>query len=684
MKKRIWKEALKTAAGVVLCLSLMIQPLNVAAVSNHSAEATSEAPQAGEPGAGESRETSAGASAVKPDTTESNMESQDSTEQETSGADMTESESTGQDPAGSDVTETDTEGTAPIESEEVESVSQESEGVSEEEESLTESAALYGARTPHVNYTTHVQTYGWLNAVSDGKMSGTEGQSKRLEAIKIYLSDTPVPGGIEYQTHVQSRGWMNWVANGNLSGTEGLSKRLEAIKIRLTGEMAEKYDVYYRVHSQSFGWLGWAKNGEPSGTMGYAKRLEAIEIRLVEKGQPAPGSTSGTYREDTRVTYQTHVQTYGWLPETSNGKLNGTEGQSKRLEAIKIRLENHSLVEGSIEYRVHCQSYGWMPWVKEGGLAGTENQFKRLEAIEIRLTGEMAKKYDIYYRVHCQSFGWTGWASNGNPAGTEGYAKRLEAIEITFVNKGGKAPGATNNTYYRYATERWGVDVSAYQETVNWSRAKADGVEFAMLRITQKNTSSTGGTVMEDRYFQKNAQGALANGIPIGGYVYCYASTPAEAAAEAEFAVKCLRNYRVTYPIAFDLEVDKHMTTAAKLNNMAMANAYCSVLQKAGYKTVVYGSPSKLRNYFDYGQMASSYGIWLARYRWDVSKDDPEYKNFSLDFSDKETRTMVKNTGYEGGNWTGLTDVRMWQYTEMGRVDGIPGKVDLDLDYTLY
>ena len=74
--------------------------------------------------------------------------------------------------------------------------------------------------------------------------------------------------------------------------SEGLSKRLEGIQIRLTGELAEHYDIYYRVHAQTYGWLGWAKNGEMAGTSGLAKRLEGINIKLVPKGGKAPGSTA--------------------------------------------------------------------------------------------------------------------------------------------------------------------------------------------------------------------------------------------------------------------------------------------------------------------------------------------------------------------------------------------------------
>ncbi len=143
---------------------------------------------------------------------------------------------------------------------------------------------------PVVNYQSHVQDIGWQDTVSDGAVSGTSGQSKRLEAMHISLQN--VSGGIEYRTHVQDIGWMNWVSDGALSGTSGQSKRLEAIQIRLTGAAADQYDVYYRVHAQNYGWLDWAQNGDPSGTAAQSLRLEAIQIVLVPKGGTAPGATA--------------------------------------------------------------------------------------------------------------------------------------------------------------------------------------------------------------------------------------------------------------------------------------------------------------------------------------------------------------------------------------------------------
>ncbi len=297
-----------------------------------------------------------------------------------------------------------------------------------------------------VQYTTHVQTYGWESDwAADGEMSGTEGEAKRLEAIKIKLDNTTVDGGIEYRTHVQSYGWeSDWAADGEMSGTSGEAKRLEAIQIRLTGDMAEKYDVYYRVHAQTYGWLGWAKNGDEAGTAGYGKRLEGIEIVLVKKGEVAPGSTTNAYIEKpVEISYRTHVQSYGWEKDwAENGQSAGTTGLAKRLEAIQIKLDNQAY-SGGISYRTHVQSYGWLDWVGNGAVSGTSGQAKRLEAIQIALNGEVANKYDIYYRVHAQNYGWLGWAKNGQPAGTTGEAKRLEAIEIVLVKKGEAAPGST-------------------------------------------------------------------------------------------------------------------------------------------------------------------------------------------------------------------------------------------------
>lgn len=289
-----------------------------------------------------------------------------------------------------------------------------------------------------VSYKVHRQDYDWEEDwKKDGQTSGTVGEAKRLEAIKIKLPDG-VSGSIEYRTHIQDIGWeKNWSKDGAESGTVGQCKRLEAIQIRLTGEVAENYDVYYSVHAENFGWLGWAKNGEEAGTAGYGYRLEAIKIQLVTKGDKAP-ELIGTIKKAMKarlVGYQTHVQDYGTQAYVYDGATAGTEGECKRMESIRMRLP--SSVNSSIQYRSHVQDIGWeKKWASNGSLSGTEGQCKRLEAIQIKLSGDVAENYDVYYRVHVQDYGWLAWAKNGESSGTEGYAKRLEAIEVRLVPKG--------------------------------------------------------------------------------------------------------------------------------------------------------------------------------------------------------------------------------------------------------
>ena len=285
----------------------------------------------------------------------------------------------------------------------------------------------------YVSYKTHAQDYGWLSKVYDGNISGTTGESKRLEALMISLEGAQYSGSIEYQSHVQDIGWQNWVSNGAISGTTNQSKQIEAIKIKLTGDMSNHYDIYYRVHVQELGWMDWASNGASAGTAGYSYRIEAIQIELVEKGEKAPGNTEKPFVQH-YVSYKTHAQDYGWLSKVYDGNLSGTANQSKKLEAITMALEG-AQYSGNIEYRTHIEDIGWQNWRVNGAMAGTTGQSKGIEAIEIRLTGEMAKHYNVEYRVYVEGKGWQSKMKNGETAGTTGESRQIEAIEITLIEK---------------------------------------------------------------------------------------------------------------------------------------------------------------------------------------------------------------------------------------------------------
>ena len=311
-------------------------------------------------------------------------------------------------------------------------------------------------KVPDINYQTHIQDIGWQGVVKNGEISGTSRRSLRLEGIKMNISNSDLAGSVEYRTHVQEIGWQGYVKDNQLSGTSGKSLRLEAIQIRLTGEIANAYDVYYRVHIEDKGWLNWAKNSESAGSQSAAKRLEAIQIKLVKKGEAAPEGSGKAFligneakRPDEikpNVNYQTHVQNIGWQGVVKNGEIAGTSGKNLQLEAIKINLSDGAL-DGNIEYSTHIQNIGWQDYKANGALSGTTGKNLQLEAIKIKLSGDVSRYYDVYYRVHIQDKGWLNWAANGAPAGSQAASKHLEAIQIKVVRKGETAPKGNGKAF---------------------------------------------------------------------------------------------------------------------------------------------------------------------------------------------------------------------------------------------
>lgn len=301
---------------------------------------------------------------------------------------------------------------------------------------------------PLIKLSSHIQSYGWQETSASSAVSaGTIGEGKRLEALSLSVTG----GKIEYSAHVQSYGWQEYVSDGEVAGSFGQGKRLEAIKIRLSEELEKKYDIYYRVHVQTLGWLDWASNGEPAGTASIAKRIESLQVSIVAKNNPAPGKIDNPfYASLPKLSLFTHIQSQG--NKSTSGILNvsgGTTGIAKRMEGISLAVSD-PLLSGGIEYRVHVQSYGWQPYHSNGGFAGTSGESKRLEAIQIRLTGELATSYDIYYRTHIQKKGWTEWTQNDEPSGSLGLAYRMEAIQIVIQAKNLPALSSNNGNIAFY------------------------------------------------------------------------------------------------------------------------------------------------------------------------------------------------------------------------------------------
>ena len=293
---------------------------------------------------------------------------------------------------------------------------------------------------PVLKYKAHVQNIGWQDYVNENMFAGTDHRSLRLESFIIDLGENN--NLIEYRSLVEGTGWeTSYKKGGEISGTTKQSKKIEAIQVRLLGELAEEYDIYYRVHCENFGWMPWAKNDEISGTIGYGKRVESFIIKLERKGQGV--ETENTYKErGTALLYKAHIQDFGWTDERSENIIGTFE--DKRLESFYIKLD-YQQYSGSIHYSSYVEGIGWQEEKTDGEISGTSKQSKRIEAIKIRLSGALTVHYDIYYRVYTNV--WSGWAKNNEIAGSLGYDKKITAIEVKLVPVG--TGEETGNSYTR-------------------------------------------------------------------------------------------------------------------------------------------------------------------------------------------------------------------------------------------
>lgn len=290
----------------------------------------------------------------------------------------------------------------------------------------------------HVGYNAHLANIGWQDNKVDGEVAGTTGQSRQMEAIGVYLNSSEIPGNVEARSYVDGMGWLGWTTDGKYTGTVGQSKGLQAVQFRLSGDIAEQYNICYRVHVANIGWMGWTKNGQPAGTVGYDLPIEAVEVKLVHKDNVDLNDDSNISAfQKKNIKYSGHVQNIGWMNSIGDGEICGTTGRGLRLEALKLNLTDPDYV-GDIQYQTHIQNIGWEKdgWKSNGKMSGTQGRSLQVEAIRIRLTGEMAEHYDVYYRAHTQNIGWMGWAKNGESAGSTGHGYRMEAVQIVLVEKG--------------------------------------------------------------------------------------------------------------------------------------------------------------------------------------------------------------------------------------------------------
>ena len=287
----------------------------------------------------------------------------------------------------------------------------------------------------------HVARLGWQAAVSDGATAGTTGRSLALEALKVSLSSSDYDDGsaVEVDAHVSGTGWQGWDSpSPSEGGTTGQARAVEAVRLRLTGAIADDYDVWYRVHAAGIGWMGWAKDGEDAGTTGMSCPVEAVQVKLVRKGEAAPGSTQVASLSLPKISFATFSGS-DWQSSVGQNAISGTIGQSTPIHGLKAQVDSD--ISGSIEYRVHLSNIGWKDFVSDNALSGLENSSESIQAVQIRLTGDLAKYFDITYRVHVDNIGWLGWTKNGMSAGTTSCSLNVQAIQIAIRRKGTATTG---------------------------------------------------------------------------------------------------------------------------------------------------------------------------------------------------------------------------------------------------
>jgi GH25 family lysozyme M1 (1,4-beta-N-acetylmuramidase) len=149
-----------------------------------------------------------------------------------------------------------------------------------------------------------------------------------------------------------------------------------------------------------------------------------------------------------------------------------------------------------------------------------------------------------------------------------------------------------------------GVDVSEHQGTIDWAAARADGVEFAIIRAGYRGYGEAG-RLVEDPCFRANMEGALAAGVQVGVYFFSQAVTPEEAVEEAEFLLALLADWpaeKLELPVFFDWEDISHDTARTDgLNGetiTACAIAFTERVAEAGYAPGIYAY--RYLAYFNY------------------------------------------------------------------------------------
>lgn len=195
-----------------------------------------------------------------------------------------------------------------------------------------------------------------------------------------------------------------------------------------------------------------------------------------------------------------------------------------------------------------------------------------------------------------------------------------------------------------------GIDVSSYQNVIDWRAAKNDGVEFAILKVIRKD-------LQPDKMFEKNWSECEKNGILLQGvYNYSYSTTVEKANMDALAVLKILGNRKPM--VWLDVEDDCQKGLGKRLIDIILA--YRSKIRGAGLSFGVYTGLSFFNSYLKpYSSELKGIPFWIARY--------PSSAEITL----KSPVNILKKPSI-GQTLYG------WQYSSKCKVNGIAGPVDVN------
>ena len=189
-----------------------------------------------------------------------------------------------------------------------------------------------------------------------------------------------------------------------------------------------------------------------------------------------------------------------------------------------------------------------------------------------------------------------------------------------------------------------GIDVSEFQGSINWDKVKADGIEFAILKLGNIYDYDAN---YKDSKFDTNYKNARANGIKIGAYIYNYCNTIDTLKKGLEWAIKKLEGKELDLPFYLDME-DKDIQGETKETLTNQCNEFAKYVESKGYQAGVYANVNWLKNELNPDNFDKDISVWVAQY-------------------------------YSKCEYAGKYDI--WQYTSSGKVSGISGNCDMNYLY---